>query len=209
MAASLAHRRIGPYEVSTQIAQGGMGDVYKAVDIRLDRVVAIKTLPARPPVDPQAHQRFEQEARAVGALSHPNICTFMTWAARMAWTSWSWSSWRAKRWRRVCPAGRCRSIRRSRAQQIASALDRAHRAGIVHRDLKPGNIMLTRSGAKLLDFGLAKTARGRLAMPNRIEPDGPGVILGTVQYMSPEQLEGGTPTHGPICSPSGPCSMRW
>src|SRR5262245_3984313 len=193
---SLEGERIGPYLLSSRIGAGGMGVVYKARDTRLDRTVAIKVLLAASGGSAHARERFEREARAVAALNHPHICTLHdaghhegidflvmehldgeTLAARLA--------------RGPLPLDRAMAI----AVQIASALDAAHRAGIVHRDLKPGNVMLTRSGAKLLDFGLAKATAAILGRdptraPSASELTIPGTILGTVQYMAPEQIEG-------------------
>ena len=128
VAASLAHRRIGPYAVSSQIGRGGMGDVYRAIDTRLDRAVAIKTLTVHSAIDPQAHQRFEREARAVGALSHPHICALYDVGSQdgvgflvMEYLEGETLAARSR-------AARCLSTRRSPARsQIASALDRAHR----------------------------------------------------------------------------------
>ena len=193
VAASLAHRRIGPYAVSSQIGRGGMGDVYKAIDTRLDRAVAIKTLTVHSAIDPQAHQRFEREARAVGALSHPHICALYDVGTQdgvgfLVMEYLEGETLAARLTRGALPLDQALAC----ASQIASALDRAHRAGIVHRDLKPGNIMLTKSGAKLLDFGLAKTGRAVSFSGEESMSDltAPGVILGTAHYMAPEQLEG-------------------
>ena len=170
-----------------------MGDVYKAVDTRLDRAVAIKTLTIHSAVDPQAHQRFEREARAVGALSHPHICALYDVGSQdgvdfLVMEYLEGETLAARLSRGPIPLDQALAC----ASQVASALDRAHRAGIVHRDLKPGNIMLTKSGAKLLDFGLARTAHGVGLGGERSESDltAPGVILGTARYMAPEQLEG-------------------
>ena len=184
---------IGPYEIGSRIGAGGMGEVYKALDTRLGRTVAIKVLPAHLATDPLGRERFEREARAVAALNHPYICTLYdigtqdginflvmeflegeTLAARLA--------------KGPVPLAKALEY----AAQIASALDKAHRAGIVHRDLKPGNVMLTPGGAKLLDFGLAKL-RASVAQAGTMLPrelTGPGTILGTAQYMAPEQVEG-------------------
>ncbi|HEU5256857.1 MAG TPA: protein kinase [Vicinamibacterales bacterium] len=190
--------RLGPYEIVSAIGAGGMGEVYKAKDTRLDRIVAIKVLPSHVSDDPALRERFEREARAVAALNHPHICTLHdvgrheatdylvleylegpTLADRLA--------------KGALPLDQALAI----AIQLADALDKAHRAGIVHRDLKPGNIMLTKAGAKLLDFGLAKiapaivTASGASFMPTAHAPvTARGMILGTLQYMAPEQLEG-------------------
>jgi Tol biopolymer transport system component len=186
--------RLGPYEIVAPIGAGGMGEVYKARDTRLDRSVAIKILPAAFADNAQLKMRFEREAKTISQLTHPNICTLYdvgneggveylvmelldgdTLADRLA--------------RGPLPM---RDVLRY-GREIAAALDRAHRAGVVHRDLKPGNVMITKSGAKLLDFGLAKG--GSI----EISPDGAtqqksltqeGTILGTFQYMAPEQLEG-------------------
>jgi serine/threonine protein kinase len=190
----LEGKPIGPYMVSSRIGAGGMGNVYKARDTRLDRTVAIKVLTSRFARDPQSRERFEVEARAAAALNHPHICTvhdigrddgvdFLvmeylegeTLAARLE----------------KGPLPLVDAVRY--AVQIASALDRAHRAGIVHRDLKPGNVMLTATGAKLLDFGLAKSVLvGMVADGTRPARDltEPGLVLGTLHYMAPEQLEG-------------------
>jgi serine/threonine protein kinase/WD40 repeat protein len=185
--------RLGPYEILSPLGAGGMGEVYKAKDTRLDRTVAIKVLPEHVAANPEARQRFEREARAVSSLNHPNICVLHdigqqdgvdflvmeylegeTLAARLA--------------KGPLPVAQALEY----AIQIADALAQAHRRGFCHRDLKPGNIMLTRSGAKLLDFGLAKRAPTALANEATVSVDltGKGTILGTLPYMAPEQVEG-------------------
>ncbi|PYR55253.1 MAG: hypothetical protein DMF85_20055 [Acidobacteria bacterium] len=189
--------RIGPYQIESAIGAGGMGEVYRAVDTRLDRAVAIKILPPHLAASAGFRERFEREARAISSLAHPNICVLYdvghqdgteylvmeylegeTLASRLA--------------RGALPREQVLRY----GIEIAEALDRAHRQGIVHRDLKPGNVMLTKSGAKLLDFGLAKIALTNSAiavasMPTAEQPlTAQGTILGTFQYMAPEQLEG-------------------
>jgi serine/threonine protein kinase len=186
--------RLGPYEIVAPIGAGGMGEVFKGRDTRLDRSVAIKVLPAAFADDSQLKLRFEREARTISQLTHPNICTLYdvgnengveylvmelldgeTLADRLA--------------RGPLPM---REVLRY-GREVAAALDRAHRAGVVHRDLKPGNVMITKSGAKLLDFGLAKggtieiSADGATIQKSLTQE---GTILGTFQYMAPEQLEG-------------------
>jgi eukaryotic-like serine/threonine-protein kinase len=191
-----AGTKLGPYEVLGALGAGGMGEVYRARDTRLDRTVAIKILPEHLASDPGRRARFEREARTVSGLSHPNICVLFdigdqdgiyyvvleylegqTLADRLA--------------KGPLPVSEVLKI----GADIASALESAHRYGIVHRDLKPANVMLTRSGTKLLDFGLAKpspaltsgTADTQTFSKSLTEE---GVILGTFQYMAPEQLEG-------------------
>ncbi len=188
--------KLGPYEIVNRAGAGGMGEVWKARDTRLDRTVAIKVLPPDLTSDPAARQRFEREARAVAALSHPHICPLFdigqqdgtdflvmeyldgeTLAARLA--------------RGKLPLHQALQI----GIQIADALAAAHKAGIVHRDLKPGNVMLTKSGARLLDFGLAKPHEHALVtgqtMTTIADPlTAHGTIVGTLHYMAPEQLQG-------------------
>jgi len=190
--------RLGPYEIISAIGAGGMGEVYRAKDTRLDRTVAIKVLPAHLAADPERRARFEREARAVSSLNHPHICAlydvgreggvdFLVMEHLEGETL-------ADRIRKG-PLPLEQALRTG--IEIAEALDKAHRHGVVHRDLKPANVMMTKSGAKLLDFGLAKAtatggADGLSAMPTAEKPlTEAGAILGTFQYMAPEQLEGG------------------
>jgi Tol biopolymer transport system component len=192
--------RLGPYEIVEQLGAGGMGEVWKARDTRLDRSVAVKILPAEFAANAQLRSRFEREARTISQLSHPNICTLFDVGETSSEHDDDPMSYLVMELLdgetladRV--ARGALSIRETLqiGAQIADALDRAHRAGIVHRDLKPGNIMLTKSGAKLLDFGLAKTAAPSSAPFDATEHrplTQEGTILGTFQYMAPEQLEG-------------------
>jgi Tol biopolymer transport system component len=194
--------RLGPYEIVAPLGAGGMGDVYRARDTRLDRVVAIKVLPSDIAEAPQLRQRFEREARAISSLNHPNICALYDVGEVavpepipflvMELVEGESLADRLTKGRLPLSEALRRGI------EIADALSCAHRRGIVHRDIKPGNVMLTRSGAKLLDFGLAKAGppasllqRGIAA--TTITPrdlTAHGTIVGTFQYMAPEQLEG-------------------
>src|SRR5437764_3288510 len=191
-----AGARLGPYEIVGPLGAGGMGEVYRARDTRLDRSVAIKVLPAWLAVDPQFRDRFDREARALSGLDHPHICAVYD-VGEHAGTSFivmpllDGDSLAARLEKGPLPLHEALVI----AAQIADALYRAHRAGIVHRDLKPANVMLTKTGAKLLDFGLAKgttevVASGSGSMATVQNLTAQGSILGTLQYMAPEQLEG-------------------
>jgi len=193
-----AGSRLGPYEILAPLGAGGMGEVYKAKDTRLDRLVAVKVLPAHLSTNPGLKQRLEREARAVSSLSHPHICTLFDLGHHegidylvMEYLEGETLADRLTRGPLPFP-----DLMRA-AIEIAGALDRAHRSGIVHRDLKPGNIMMTKAGTKLLDFGLAKgmglaSAPSNLtASPTLMSPlTADGAIVGTFQYMAPEQLEG-------------------
>ncbi|HVT44251.1 MAG TPA: protein kinase, partial [Thermoanaerobaculia bacterium] len=193
-----AGQRLGPYEIVAPIGAGGMGEVWKALDTRLDRHVAVKVLPAALAADAKLNERFDREAKAISALSHPHICTLHD-VGHEGGTSFLVMEYLegeslADRLRRG-PLPMNEVLRYG--QHIAQALEAAHRRGIVHRDLKPGNVMLTRSGAKLLDFGLARTAAAPVSgahasdSPTEKAPlTAEGTILGTFQYMAPEQLEG-------------------
>jgi Tol biopolymer transport system component len=201
---SLEGQRLGPYQLAAKIGAGGMGEVYKAQDTRLDRPVAIKILSAHIADDADARERFQREARAVGALNHPHVCALLDVGSHGPWTGsgtaidylvmeYLEGETLAERLTKG-PLPLDHALRY--AIQIADALDKAHRQGITHRDLKPGNVMLTKSGAKLLDFGLAKLRPagaivGKSAAPHvSASLTGQGTILGTLQYMAPEQLEG-------------------
>ncbi len=190
--------RLGAYEVVAPLGAGGMGEVYRARDTRLGREVAVKVLPQHLSATPELRARFEREAHTISSLNHPNICTLFdvghegdteyivmelvegeTLADRLA--------------RGPLPTPEVLRV----GTQVADALDKAHRAGIVHRDLKPGNVMLAKSGTKLLDFGLARatgldsSAAGQADSPTMSHPlTAEGTIVGTFLYMAPEQLEG-------------------
>jgi eukaryotic-like serine/threonine-protein kinase len=208
----VAGSRLGPYEIVAPLGAGGMGEVYRARDTRLDRTVAIKVLSSQLAADPQFRQRFDREARAISALDHPHICslydvgeqtpsttssagTAAETAQPIAFLVMQYLEGETLAERLVSGALPLDQALQY-AIQIADALDKAHRAGIVHRDLKPGNIMLTKSGVKLLDFGLAKAAAPIASAGLSMLPTTPagltaqGAILGTLQYMAPEQLEG-------------------
>jgi serine/threonine protein kinase len=193
----LPGRRLGPYEILTAIGAGGMGEVYKARDTRLDRIVAIKVLPAHLAGRAELRERFDREAKTIASLNHPHICTLYDTGHQdeidflvMEYLEGETLAQRLLKG----PLPLDQVLRY--AIEIADALDKAHRKGITHRDLKPGNIMLTKSGAKLLDFGLAKLRQDVApATPfselptanNAITAE--GTILGTLQYMAPEQVE--------------------
>jgi len=193
-------QRLGPYEILSAAGAGGMGEVYKARDTRLDRTVAIKVLPQQLTANADLKQRFEREARTISGLQHPNICTLFDVGSENGVEylvmEYIEGETLAKRLERG-PTPTKELIQTG--GEIAGALEKAHRSGIIHRDLKPANIMLTKSGAKLLDFGLAKPmAFVAAAQPafsaatmTAVSPiTQAGSIVGTVQYMSPEQVEG-------------------
>src|SRR5579863_2697230 len=199
--------RLGPFEILSVLGAGGMGEVYRARDTRLGRDVAIKILPTSICSDPVARQRFEREAKSISALNHPNICVLHDVGCHEGLDYLVME----------CVEGETLAARLQKGPlpfsellktgiEIANALASAHRLGLVHRDLKPSNIMLTKAGAKLMDFGLAKPVvlnpitpastpafTGETLTSNQ-SPGSPltgvGAIIGTIQYMAPEQLEG-------------------
>jgi serine/threonine protein kinase len=189
--------RLGPYEITAQIGAGGMGEVYKARDPRLDRDVAIKVLPEHLKEDSELRQRFEREAKTISQLQHPNICALYDIGSEggvdflvMEYLEGETLEQRLRKG--PLPIPEVLEI----GGQIAAGVDAAHRKSVVHRDLKPGNVMLTRTGAKVLDFGLAKeleivplpadAASPTVALPLTQE----GKLVGTIPYMAPEQVEG-------------------
>jgi eukaryotic-like serine/threonine-protein kinase len=194
-----AGSRLGPYEILTPLGAGGMGEVYKARDTRLDRTVAIKVLPDHVAADTEARTRLEREAKAISQLNHPHICTLYDLGRDALTDSAQPVDYLVLEYlegetlaRRLDTGPLNVAEALKLAMQIAGALDKAHRHGIIHRDLKPANVMVTRNGAKLLDFGLAKAATaGQDLLITRTTPlTAQGTILGTYQYMSPEQIEG-------------------
>jgi Tol biopolymer transport system component/predicted Ser/Thr protein kinase len=192
---------LGPYEIQEMVGAGGMGEVYRARDTRLDRTVAIKVLPSHIANREDLRRRFEREARTVAGLNHPHICALHDVGHQegrlylvMEYLEGETLEKRLKKG--PLPMDQVLHY----AIQIAAALDHAHRDGATHRDLKPGNVMLTKAGAKLLDFGLAKMTAKPSGVPGLDEVSAlptktralttPGTVLGTIQYMAPEQLEG-------------------
>ena len=206
--------KFGPYEIVAPLGAGGMGEVYRARDTRLDRSVAIKILPAHLSGDPRSRQRFEREAKAISSLNHPNICTLFDvgeqeGTAYLVMECLEGETLADRLEKGRLPADQVLRI----AVEVLDALDKAHRQGIVHRDLKPANIMLTRAGAKLMDFGLAKPVTAAFGGGSHLGAAGPGtpssptmtvadlasagapvtqqgVIVGTFQYAAPEVLRG-------------------
>src|ERR1041384_4783290 len=182
--------KLGPYEVLTFIGAGGMGEVYKASDTRLNRTVAIKILPPKFSDNSEMKERFEREAQTIAGLNHPHICTLHDVGNQdgtdyivMEFLEGETLAQRLERG--ALPLDEALKI----GAEIADALDKAHRQGVVHRDLKPANIMLTKAGSKLLDFGLAKLKSAAVqsttmsALPTSANVTAQGTILGPLQYM--------------------------
>jgi serine/threonine protein kinase len=200
--------KLGPYEIQSPLGAGGMGEVYRARDTRLDRIVAIKILASHLSSSPELKQRMEREARAISSLNHPHICQLYDIGSQNSTgylvMEFLEGETLADRLRKgALPLNETLRI----GIAVAEALTVAHRQGIVHRDLKPGNIMLTKGGAKLMDFGLAKSASADLPAGtsnapllsaaqtiSEASPFSPlttaGTMIGTIQYMSPEQIQG-------------------
>ncbi|MBI2683401.1 MAG: serine/threonine-protein kinase [Acidobacteriales bacterium] len=196
--------KLGPYEIQSAIGAGGMGEVYMATDTRLERTVAIKVLPSHLSSNPDFKARFDREAKAISGLQHPNICVLHDVGSQdsvdfLVMEYLEGETLAARLDRKPLAQDEVLKI----GIEIADALDKAHRSGIIHRDLKPGNIMLTKGGAKLMDFGLAKPqtfagsqsgAPAFSAAVTMTTPQSPitmaGTVVGTVQYMSPEQIQG-------------------
>jgi eukaryotic-like serine/threonine-protein kinase len=185
--------KLGPYEIVAPLGAGGMGEVYRARDTRLERTVAIKILPAHLSSNPELHARFEQEAKAVSGLQHPNICVVHDVGSQGGVDFMVLEYVAGQTLDKLIPAGLGPDLATKYAGQIAEALAHAHAAGIVHRDLKPSNIMVDETGlVKVLDFGLAKLAEPPSAKSDEVMTMAttPGMIVGTTAYMSPEQAEG-------------------
>jgi eukaryotic-like serine/threonine-protein kinase len=197
--AILLGRRLGPYEILSAIGAGGMGEVYKARDTRLDRTVALKVLPTHLADRSELRERFDREAKTIASLNHPHICVLHDIGHQdgIDYLVMEYLEGETLAQRLLKGALPLEQVLQY-AIEISDALDKAHRKGVTHRDLKPGNIMLTKSGTKLLDFGLAKlkqeVAPANVSiseLPTARDPlTVQGTILGTLQYMAPEQVEG-------------------
>jgi len=209
-----AGTKLGPYEITSALGAGGMGEVYRARDTRLGRDVAVKVLPAHLSSNADLKARFEREAKAISSLNHPNICHLYD-VGSQAGTDFlvmellEGESLAQRLEKGPLPLKQALEC----GMQVADALFKAHKQGIIHRDLKPGNVMLTQSGAKLLDFGLAKPTMGVAGIGSSSGSKGPltpstptmsvaaltaspavltqqGTVVGTFQYMAPEVLQG-------------------
>ena len=193
-----AGTKLGPYQIVSAIGAGGMGEVYKATDTRLDRTVAIKVLPEHLAQSPERRERFEREAKAISQLNHPNICTLYDLGRQdgidflvMEYIEGETLA------DRLTKGSLPRDQALAYGAQIVDGLGKAHRAGIVHRDLKPANVMLTKPGVKLLDFGVAKLMETESASDDSNAPTlqkdltRDRAVVGTPRYMAPEQLAGG------------------
>jgi Tol biopolymer transport system component len=196
-----AGTKLGPYEIESPLGAGGMGEVYRAKDTRLDRTVAIKILPTQVSEDSEAKQRFDREARAISSLSHPNICQLYDVGSQDGISYIVMECLQGETLADRLEKGALPQEQLLRyGIEICEGLGTAHRNGVIHRDLKPGNIMLTRTGVKLMDFGLAKPVSitsspsgltATSASPAKSHPlTMQGTVVGTLQYMSPEQIEG-------------------
>ena len=189
---------LGPYIVEAQLGAGGMGEVYRARDTRLNRTVAIKVLSRPAHGTPLFHKRFEREARAIAAIEHPHICPLYDVGEEHGTSFLVMQHLHGETLADRLKGGPLPLDRAIQfAVEIAGALDAAHRAGVVHRDLKPANIMVTKSGVKLLDFGLAKVDRETASVEGRLGGNttaaaltSEATVMGTLPYMAPEQLEG-------------------
>ncbi|MGD0923343.1 MAG: protein kinase [Terriglobia bacterium] len=190
--------RLGPYEIQSPLGAGGMGEVYRARDTRLERDVAVKILPANLSSDPSLRQRLEREAKALSKLSHPHICTLHDIGHQDGVDFLVMELVEGETLEHRLTKGPLLPGQTTRlAAQIADALSKAHKLGVVHRDLKPSNVMLAKTGAKLMDFGLAKecgpaplAAALTEMTADQSKLTAEGAIVGTFQYMAPEQLEG-------------------
>src|SRR5438309_7854638 len=197
--------KLGPYEIVAPVGAGGMGEVYRARDTRLERTVAIKVLPSHLSTNPDLRARFEREAKAVSSLQHPHICVLHDVGSQdgvdfLVMEYLEGETLASRLARKPLTADEILRI----ATELADALEKAHRSGIIHRDLKPGNVMLTKGGSKLMDFGLAKPTElvggsksgtpaysAVATMASMASPvTAAGTITGTLQYMSPEQIQG-------------------
>jgi serine/threonine protein kinase len=210
--------RLGPYEIVSVLGAGGMGTGVSARDTRLDRLVALKLLPEEFRERADRQQRFQSEARLISALNHPHICALFDVGEQDARRFSSWSAWRARRWkigsREVhCPVARLRATRR----RLQTALDHAHQAQITHRDLKPSNVMITATGVKLLDFGLARgpvieatsgASTESLVSPGRLT--GEGTLVGTFPvHGAGNSSKAGRPIAALTSLPVARCCSRW
>ena len=213
MAALTPGSWLGAFEILGPLGAGGMGEVYRARDTRLDRQVAIKVLPRELANDPCNRERFEREARLVSKLSHPHVCTLHDVGAALVdgrevrflvMELLDGETLAARLKRGPLPVDQALRV----AHDIVGALAAAHALDIVHRDLKPANIMLTKSGVKLFDFGLARL-RTRTDMVAGDPLTREGLVLGTIPYMAPEQLRGEDADARPISSRSVRSSMKW